>query len=95
MIGRALRATPAGGEVRLSVEQSGGDVRLEVSDSGPGIPEDDLPRLFERFTQGKDLKGASGLGLAIVEALVALHGGNVRAVNRAGGGAAFRVSLPS
>lgn len=95
LLDNALRATPAGGEVRLSVEQSGGNVRLEVLDGGPGIPEDDLPRLFERFTQGKDLKGASGLGLAIVEALVALHGGSVRAVNRAGGGAAFRVSLPS
>ena len=94
LLDNALRATPAGGEVRLSVEQRGGDVRLEVLDSGPGIPEDDLPRLFERFTQGKDLKGASGLGLAIVEALVTLHGGSVRAANRAGGGAAFRVSLP-
>ena len=94
LIDNALRATPAGGEVRLSVRGDQTSVRLEVHDSGPGIPEDELPRIFERFVQGKDTKGSSGLGLAIVDALVKLHGGSVRAANRPGGGASFEVSLP-
>lgn len=95
LVDNALRVTPAGGEVLLSVAQDGSGARLEVLDSGPGIPESDLPHIFERFVQSKDTKGSSGLGLAIVDALVKLHGGTVRAVNRAGGGAAFQVTLPS
>lgn len=94
LIDNALRATPVGGEVRLGVFQNGMDALLEVEDSGPGIPEDELPHIFERFVQGKDTKGASGLGLAIVDALVKLHGGSVQAANRAEGGVSFRVRLP-
>lgn len=94
LLDNALRATPAGGVVHLRVHGDGTSAHLEVADSGPGIPEDELPRLFERFVQGGDTKGTSGLGLAIVEALVHLHGGSVRAANRPGGGASFQVSLP-
>lgn len=94
LVDNALRVTPVGGEVLLSVIQDGSGVRLEVLDSGPGIPESDLPHIFERFMQSKDTKGSSGLGLAIVDALVKLHGGTVRAANRTGGGAAFQITLP-
>jgi two-component system response regulator AdeR len=94
LLDNALRATPAGGEVRLSIQKAETGVRLEVADSGSGIPEGELPHIFERFVQGKDTKGVSGLGLAIVEALVKLHGGSVRAANRAEGGASFQVRLP-
>ena len=69
-------------------------MRLEVADSGPGVPEGELAHIFERFVQGKDTKGASGLGLAIVEALVTLHGGSVQAANRPEGSASFQVRLP-
>lgn len=95
LLDNALRVTPAGGEVRLSVRGDQTDIRLEVSDNGPGIPEGEVSRIFERFVQGKDTKGSSGLGLAIVDALVKLHGGSVRATNRAEGGASFQVSLPA
>lgn len=94
LLDNALRVTPAGGEVRLSVRKDQTGVRLEVRDSGPGIPEGELLHIFERFVQGKDTKGSSGLGLAIVDALVKLHGGSVRATNRPEGGASFQVSLP-
>ena len=97
LLDNALRVTPAGGTVQLSVVGGASGVQLEVSDSAPGIPEDDLPHIFERFVQGKDTKvtkGASGLGLAIVAALVKLHNGSVQVANRAGGGASFQVSLP-
>lgn len=80
--------------MRLSVGPNGSGALLQVEDSGPGIHEDELPHIFERFVQGGDTKGDSGLGLAIVDALVKLHGGSVRAANRAEGGASFRVNLP-
>lgn len=108
LIDNALRVTPVGGAVRLGVASDGAGAQLYVEDSGPGIAETDLPHIFERFVQGKDtgqkdtgqkdtgqgVRGSSGLGLAIVDALVKLHGGSVQAVNRTGGGAAFQVTLP-
>jgi two-component system phosphate regulon sensor histidine kinase PhoR len=73
-------------------------VRITVSDEGPGIPDDDLTRVFERFyrvdkSRARD-PGGTGLGLAIVKHLVGLHGGAVRAENRTAGGATFVVELP-
>ena len=69
-----------------------------MSDEGPGIPDGDLSRVFERFYRVEKSRardpGGTGLGLAIVKHLVELHGGEVRAENRAEGGARFTVSLP-
>ena len=93
LLDNALRVTPAGGVVKLSVQGSETGARLEVSDTGPGIPEADLPHIFERFVQGKDTKGSSGLGLAIVDALVRLHGGSVE-VESGAGGASFQIRVP-
>ncbi len=71
---------------------------LSVADEGPGIPEHDLQRIFERFYRVDKARsretGGTGLGLSIVKHLVGLHGGDVRAGNRPGGGAIFTVSLP-
>jgi len=68
-----------------------------VLDEGPGIPEDDLTRVFERFYRVEKSRardpGGTGLGLAIVKHLVELHGGSVRAANRAGGGAAVTIVI--
>ena len=77
----------------------GDSIALSVSDQGPGIPEEDLSRVFERFyrvdkSRARD-PGGTGLGLAIVKHLVELHGGEVRVENRAGGGAKFTVLLPA
>jgi two-component system OmpR family sensor kinase len=69
------------------------DARIAVRDDGPGIADEDLPRLFERFTQGSDTRGKSGLGLAIVRTLVELHGGSVSVRNR-DRGAEFVIALP-
>ena len=78
---------------------SEGDVRLEVRDHGPGLPTDDPDALFERFWRaegGRERgKSGAGLGLAIVAAIVAAHGGRVSAANADGGGAAFVVVLPA
>jgi two-component system, OmpR family, sensor histidine kinase BaeS len=99
LLENALRVTPREGTVAINLRALKDRLELSIEDTGPGIPEKDLPHIFERFVQGKDTKGkntagSSGLGLAIVQTLVSLHGGNVTAKNRAGGGAAFIISLP-
>ncbi len=75
---------------------------LSVTDEGPGIPEADLPRVFERFyrvdkarSRGEQDPGGTGLGLAIVKHLIELHGGRVTAANGPQGGAVFTVELPA
>jgi signal transduction histidine kinase len=72
---------------------------IRVSDSGPGIPDSDLPRLFDRFYRSELSRaratGGAGLGLAIVKAIVTAHGGAIEATNRATGGAVFGVTLPA
>jgi two-component system sensor histidine kinase BaeS len=95
LLSNALRFTPQGGavDVRLSVDDS--TALLQVSDSGPGIPEDELPHVFDRFFRGRNAGAAgSGIGLAVVNELVRAHAGSASAGNRQGGGAVFTVTLP-
>ena len=98
LINNALTHTPEGGTVRLEAIPDGQHIQLTISDTGPGIPEEALSRVFDRFYRTEASRsrqtGGSGLGLAIVKALVELHGGRVEARNRPAGGAEFRVSLP-
>ena len=98
----ALTYTPVGGRVGLAVRAANGSVEGVVSDTGPGIPEEELPRVFERFyrleksrTRGEDNRRGSGLGLAIVEELVHAHGGRISVSSRVGQGTTFVVSLPT
>lgn len=94
LVENALRATPAGGAVRIQAR--GG--RLTVSDTGPGIPAEDVPRAFERFylydKADKSRTVGSGLGLAIVRQLTAAMGGCVWVETSSGPGATFVVELP-
>ena len=90
----------AGGAVRVSMTMEDGDVVLVVSDNGPGIPEEDLPRIFERFYRVDKARsraaGGTGLGLAIVKDTVTQRGGTVEAGNRTShGGAVFTVRWPA
>jgi signal transduction histidine kinase len=95
----AVRHTPPGGSVRLSADRVAGGVCLAVEDTGPGIPPDHLPHVFGRFYKvdaartGTEVPSGSGLGLSIVQAIVARHGGRVSAANRPDGGARFDVVL--
>ncbi|HVV48168.1 MAG TPA: ATP-binding protein [Polyangia bacterium] len=86
------------GAISVVQRQAGGSLVLEVSDSGVGIPERELPHVFERFhriegTQARTHEG-SGIGLALVRDTVALHGGKVAVESRPGAGSKFTVSLP-
>ena len=96
LVGNALTHTTSDVVVRLSTLT--GSVVVDVADSGPGIAAGDRERVFERFFRTDSSRtrasGGSGLGLSIVAALVAAHGGTVSVVETPGGGATFRVTLP-
>lgn len=77
----------------ISVRRKGARVVIEVGDRGPGLPAE-APRLFEKFVRASAAPGV-GLGLAVVRAIVAAHGGEVTARNRDGGGASFVIELPA
>jgi two-component system sensor histidine kinase KdpD len=94
LLSNAAVHTPAGTEVRLSVKVEDGAVLFIVADRGPGIPPESIPHLFEKFYRAPSARaGGTGLGLSLVEGYVEAHGGQVKAENRAGGGAAFTIRL--
>ena len=96
LVANALRYTPAGGTITVRTFQQGAEAVLEVLDTGPGIAEEDLPRLFERFFRGRTAErtSGSGIGLAVASELIEAHGGTIAAANRPEGGAVFTVRLP-
>jgi len=75
IINNALRAAGSGGAVRMCVEADGNSARVVISDTGPGIPEEELARVFEPFYTTAD--GGTGLGMAITHSIVSLHGGEI------------------
>lgn len=98
LLDNALKFAGAGGVVQMEVAAQGDTVRLTVRDSGPGIPEEDLERIFQRFYQvdpSRAQRTGSGLGLAITAWIVQVHEGHISAANHPGGGAVFTVTLPA
>jgi signal transduction histidine kinase len=101
LVDNALTYTPSGGEVRLTTRAVNGSAEGIVTDTGPGIPQAELPRVFERFyrleksrARSEDGRG-SGLGLAIVSELVTAQGGQVSVSSQVGRGTAFTVRFPT
>ncbi|GHU79486.1 sensor histidine kinase [Clostridia bacterium] len=98
LISNAVKYTPMGSEISVFIRDAFATVLLIVEDNGPGIPDADLPLIFERFYRADKSRnrgtGGAGIGLAIVKSVVAAHGGTVNAENRADGGARFTVTLP-
>jgi signal transduction histidine kinase len=70
------------------------EARVDVQDEGPGIPEDILPHLFERFVSGSRRQGGLGLGLYLAKRIAAIHGGDLTVESSPGKGARFTLSLP-
>jgi signal transduction histidine kinase len=96
LVANALKHSPSGSAVHLEVARAGAEVRFLVRDQGPGIANEDLPYVFDRFWQARRAKRAGvGLGLSIVKTIVEAHGGRVWVENVAGGGAAFWFMLPA
>jgi signal transduction histidine kinase len=98
LLSNAIKYTPEGGEIRLSVLETEETAILVVEDNGPGISEDEIPYIFERFYRADKSRnrstGGAGIGLAIVQSVVLAHGGSVKAENRKEGGSRFTVALP-
>jgi two-component system sensor histidine kinase BaeS len=98
LLTNAHEYSPEGASIGVSARSLGAEVEIAVSDNGPGIPQDQLERIFERFTRGDagltQRVGGTGLGLAISKSLVDLHGGSIVAESVLGQGSTFRVRLP-
>jgi len=96
LIDNACKYTPAGGQVRVNVTTEPEAVVLAVADTGPGIPEAEKPRIWERLYRGDKSRSEAGLGLglSVVRAVVAAHGGMATVENAASGGARFTIRLP-
>ena len=98
LLANAVRYTGPGGRIRISVTSADSETRVEVADSGSGIPEDELPYIFDRFHRVDRSRsrttGGAGLGLAIVKHLVEAHGGRVWVHSEPGQGSTFGFALP-
>jgi two-component system sensor histidine kinase BaeS len=94
VLANAIRHTPAGGSVGLSVRLRGDRIEISVVDTGEGISPELLTRVFERFVKGPGSRG-SGLGLAIAHDIVVAHGGSIDIDSAPGKGTTVRMSLPS
>ena len=96
LLDNAVRYTPEGGNVTVGVREDGDRVALEVSDTGCGIPEDQLPLIFERFHRADPSRsdGGAGLGLSIARQIAESHGGQIRAESTPGKGSTFTLLLP-
>ena len=100
LLDNAIRSTPEGGRVAVSIQPNGEVVRLSVEDSGPGIPPEERERIFQRFYRipqnSADLTSeGSGLGLAIVRGIAQAHGGRVEFAEAQRGGSVFHLVLPA
>jgi signal transduction histidine kinase len=95
LLSNALKFTPPGGSVQLALAPEEGSAVIRVSDTGPGIPTDELPRVFDRFFRGRSVRaGGSGIGLTVARELVVAHGGELGVASEPGKGATFTVRLP-
>jgi heavy metal sensor kinase len=98
LLDNAIKYTPEGGTVTVGVNVSDRGAQLEVADTGPGLSDNELPHVFDRFFRADGIRlgtiEGAGLGLAIVRAICTAHGGSVKAENNAKGGCRFIVQLP-
>ena len=98
LLDNAIKFSPNGSIVKISIETHDDEVRIVVADTGPGISEEHLSRIFERFYRVDDARsratGGAGLGLAVVRHIALLHGGDVSVESTLGEGSRFALSLP-
>src|SRR5206468_5243470 len=100
LVSNAIKYSPIGGEIAISVKRDDDDVLIRVSDNGPGLSPEDMSRLFGRFQRlsAKPTAGESstGLGLSIVKRIIDMHGGEVSAASAGPGqGSSFTITLPA
>lgn len=94
LLSNALKYTPAGGEIFVSLKDEGANLRLDVRDTGKGISQDEADKIFERFFQAKGAASGTGIGLALMKSFVELHHGEARVESEPGKGSDFIVVIP-
>ena len=95
LVGNAIKFTPREGSIRVSAHYQDQQIVVSVADTGPGIPEEDLARIFDRFWRAEGVKEkGTGLGLAIAKGIVEAHGGTIWAESQLGHGSSFFFTLP-
>jgi two-component system sensor histidine kinase BaeS len=98
IVGNAVKFTPGPGEIRVGLALNGATAEVRVADTGPGIPGDELPRIFDRFFRAsssvRSAVPGSGLGLTIARSLVEAHGGTLTAESAVAEGTTFVITLP-
>jgi two-component system OmpR family sensor kinase len=96
LLHNALKFTSSGDTIEIRAFEDGSEVVIEVADTGPGIPDDEVPHVWEELYRGKSARGVagSGLGLTLVRSIVTRHGGEVDLRSRSGQGTVFIIRLP-
>jgi signal transduction histidine kinase len=96
LLDNAIKFTPAGGTIRLSVRRNRDEFMVDVIDSGEGIREEDLLHIFNRFYRGDRSRSTPGhgLGLSLAQAIIRAHGGNIAVKSHPGQGSTFTVHIP-
>jgi signal transduction histidine kinase len=95
LVGNAVKFTPEHGTITVRAVEEEGGVHFSVTDTGPGIPESELPHLFERYWQAKKTSGTgAGLGLYIAQGIIGAHGGRIWVESKVGQGTTFHFTLP-
>ena len=98
LLTNSLRYTPQGGNIEIGLEKNGSLVRIWVKDTGPGIPQEALTRIFNRFYRvdksRSRISGGTGLGLAIAKHFVEAHGGTIQAESEVGKGTCISFTIP-
>jgi signal transduction histidine kinase len=97
LVDNAIKYTPRGGRIEMRAERGAEATEIHVSDTGLGIPEHDLPRIFDRLYRGDQSRATRGLGLglSLVRAYVEAQGGTVSVQSRPGQGSTFTIRLPN
>jgi two-component system OmpR family sensor kinase len=97
LVDNALKFTGPDDPIEIRAMEDGRSLLVEIADTGPGIPSDELPKIFEELYRGENARGfeGSGLGLALVQRVLARHGGSVSVRSRPGQGSVFTVRLPA
>ncbi len=96
LIGNAIKQTPDGGRIQISLRSDDERITVDVLDNGPGIPVDEQSRIFDRFYRGNRAKGeGSGLGLAIAQEIASIHGGTISFISQEAQGSLFSLDLPA
>ncbi|NJN97204.1 MAG: sensor histidine kinase KdpD, partial [Anaerolineales bacterium] len=108
VLDNALKYSPSDTPIEIRAQVSGGSIQLEIADRGPGLPTDDLTRIFDKFYRGphtspgipsdrrtrSDAPPGTGLGLSISSGIIEAHNGRIWAENRPGGGLVIKLTLP-